>query len=74
MYDAVIERKVVVHRHPDLVGAVASAVKKPSGDGFVWDRRAGDVSALVAVTDAAYLAQGRPTGAPLMAFVVKGKR
>ena len=61
MYDAVIERKVVVHRHPDLVGAVASAVKKPSGDGFVWDRRAGDVSALVAVTDAAYLAQAKPT-------------
>jgi len=75
MYDAVVERKVVVQRHPDLAGAVASAVKKPSGDGFVWDRRAGDVSALVAVTDAAYLAQGKPAaGPPLMAFVVKGKR
>lgn len=68
MYDAVIERKVVVHRHPDLVGAVASAVKKPSGDGFVWDRRAGDVSALVAVTDAAYLAQGRVEAKPVFAY------
>lgn len=73
MYDAVIERKVVVQKHPDLTGAVASAVKKPSGDGFVWDRRAGDVAALVAVTDAAYLAQGKPAARP-MAFVVKGNR
>lgn len=69
MYDAVVERKVVVQRHPDLAGAVASAVKKTSGDGFVWDRRAGDVSALVAVTDAAYLAQGVPTEAkPVFAY------
>lgn len=59
MFDQVIERKIVVQKHPDLNGAVASAVKKPSGDGFVWDRRNGDVSALVAVTDAAFLAHGR---------------
>lgn len=58
-YDAVVEKKVVVQRHPDLNAAVHVAVKKQSGDGFVWDRRAGDVSALVAVTDAAYAAQAR---------------
>jgi len=55
-YDAVSERRIVVQRHPDLMAAVASAVKKPSGDGFVWDRRVGDVTALTAVTDAVYAA------------------
>lgn len=58
-YDSVVEKKIVVQRHVDLDAAVHVAVKKASGDGFVWDRRAGDVSALVAVTDAAYAAQVR---------------
>lgn len=56
MYDAVIDRRVVVQRHPDLDAAVKAAVKKPSGDAFVWDRRIGDVSPLVALTLAAYVA------------------
>ncbi len=58
-YTAVVEQRVVVQRHADLDAAVASAVKKQSGDAFVWDRRAGDVSALVALTEAAYVAQDR---------------
>lgn len=58
-YDAIVERRVVVQRHPDLDAAVQAATKKPSGDGFVWDRRVGDIAALVAVTDAAYAAQVR---------------
>jgi hypothetical protein len=56
-FDAVVDRKVVVQRHPALDVAVSAAVKKQSGDAFVWDRRAGDVCALVAVTLAAWASQ-----------------
>jgi len=73
-FDAVLERRVAVQRHGDLDAAVAAASKKTTDGGFTWDRRAGDVSALQAVTWAAYVAQGRPAEAPALAFVVKGKR
>lgn len=63
MFDAVNERRLVVKRDDRLDNAVASAVKKPSGDAFVWDRKAGDVCALVAVTLAAWSAQ-RPADTP----------
>lgn len=64
-FDAVLERRVVVQRDPDLDAAVAAASKKTTDGGFVWDRRAGDVSALQAVTWAAYVAQGAPIEKPV---------
>lgn len=67
-FDAVLERRVVVQRHPDLDAAVAAASKKTTEGGFTWDRRAGDVSALQAVTWAAYVAQGRPETKPVFAY------
>jgi hypothetical protein len=69
-FDAVTERRVVVQRHPDLDAAVTVALKKSAGDGFVWDRRAGDVSPLVALTIAYAVAQ-RPvvSAAPLVMMV-----
>ncbi len=57
MFDAVVQQKVRVRRHPALDSAVQAATKRPSGDAWVWDRRAGDVSPLVAVTLAAWAAQ-----------------
>lgn len=59
-YDAVVERRVVVARHPDLDAAVAGATQRPSGDGWVWDRRSSDVSALEAVTCAWWKASDVP--------------
>jgi len=56
-YDAVVEAKIAVKRNSVLDAAVASATKRVSGDAWIWDRRAGDVCALVAVTCAAYAAQ-----------------
>lgn len=72
-HDRVVENRIAVQRHPDLDEAVTAATKRATEGGFVWDRRTGDVSALQAVTWAAYKAQGAVT-APAMAFVVKGKR
>lgn len=66
-FDAVAEQKVAVKADRRLDGAVAVAVKKASGDGFVWDRRGGDVCPLVAVTFAAWAQQQRATSTP--AFV-----
>lgn len=64
-YDAVVGtkvgdvtvRRVVVQRSTDLDVAVAVASKKKSGDAFVWDRGAADITAFVALTQAAYVAQ-----------------
>lgn len=67
-FDQVVERLVTVERHMDLDAAVRCAVKKPSGDGFVWDRRSGDVSALVAVTLAAWVGQAAPVTKPVFAY------
>ena len=67
-YTAVLERQVVVERHIDLDAAVAGATKRVSGDGWVWDRRAGDVSALEALTLAAWKASAAPTAKPVFAF------
>lgn len=66
-YDAVVERRVVVARHADLDAAVSSAVQKPSGDGWVWDRRNSDVTALEAVTCAWWKACEMPKR-PMVAF------
>jgi hypothetical protein len=69
MYDGVASGQVRVRAHPQLDAAVRATVKKPSGDGFVWDQRAGDVSAFVALTLAAYLAQAAPPPtAPMAAW------
>lgn len=56
-YDAVVEGKVSVKQNAVLDAAVASATKRTYGDAWVWDRRAGDVCALVAVTCAVYVSQ-----------------
>lgn len=66
-YDAVVERRVVIGRHADLDAAVGSAMQKPSGDGWVWDRRNSDVTALEAVTCAWWKACEMPKR-PLVAF------
>jgi hypothetical protein len=68
LFTQVVERKIVVQRHPDLDAAVASAEKRPIGDGFVWDRRSGDICALVALTEAAWAAQSAPAGKPLFIY------
>lgn len=63
-FDAVAETKVVVKADRRLDGAVAVAVKKASGDGFVWDRKGGDVCPLMAVTLAAWQRQQTPAASP----------
>lgn len=63
-FDAVAEAKIHVRTDPTLNGAVTVAVKKQSGDGWVWDRRGGDVCSLVAVTLAAYAARNQQTTTP----------
>lgn len=66
-------RSVAVRRHPDLEAAVRSAVKKPQGDVWVWDRRDGsvDVSPLVAVTLAWWAAaQAQPVEGDHFAIVL----
>lgn len=69
-YDQVVEsaaaaqagqaRPLTVKRNPALDAAVAAAEKKASGDGFVWNRRSGDVQALVALTLACWVAVTDP--------------
>lgn len=66
-YDAVTQCTVRVRKHPALDAAVVSAVKRPSGDAWVWDRRSSDVSPLVAVTLAHWAQAYAPTATP--AFV-----
>lgn len=56
LFDAVVDRRIVVQRDATLDAAVASAVKRPAGDAWVWDRRNGDVHPLVALTLAAWKA------------------
>lgn len=57
-YDAVVEERVRVKRHPAVDGAVAGARRQVSGDTWKWARRSSsvDISPLVAVTIAARLA------------------
>lgn len=58
-FDAVVDaeaRPVRVRPHPSLDGAVRSAMRRTSGDAWVWDRRTGEVSPLVAVTIAHWAA------------------
>lgn len=68
LFDRVVAKALRVRAHPALDAAVAHAVKRPSGDAFVWDRRSGDVSALQAVTWAAYTAQGPLEAKPVFAY------
>ncbi len=59
-YDAITDRKIQVLADADLDRAVSVAVRKPSGDAWVWDRKSGDVCSLVAVTLAAWTAGNGP--------------
>jgi hypothetical protein len=62
LFDAVIDRKGKARADAALDSAVASAVKKTSGDAWVWDRRGdADVSPLVAVTIARHAAMNLNT-------------
>jgi hypothetical protein len=69
MYDSVIEGRVVVGRHPALDAAVASATQRHSPDGWVWDRRTGDVVALEAATCALFVATNFVSVAPAFTFL-----
>jgi len=63
-FDQVSDGLVAVKTDRRLDSAVAVAVKKASGDGFVWDRKGGDVCSLVAVTLAAWAQQSLTVTAP----------
>lgn len=67
MFDAVVQLKVRVRRHPALDAAATTAAKRPSGDAWVWDRRSGDVTPLVAAT-LAHWAAVTPQAAPAPVF------
>jgi hypothetical protein len=58
LFDAVVDRKVSIRRHPALDDAVAGAAKRPAGDGWCWSRLRStvDISPLVAVTLARWAA------------------
>lgn len=70
-YDQVIEsalaaqkgmpRALQVKRHAVIEEAVAAAQKRAVGDGFVYDRRSGDVHPLVSLSLATWLAVTQPT-------------
>lgn len=71
MFDLVTGQKVRHIGQPDLDLAVGAARRRPRGDAFVWDRRGElDVSPLVAVTLAVWVASGRaaPARAPIVVF------
>lgn len=57
-YDAVLAGEVQHAAQPVLDAAVMSATRRRAGDGFVWMRRAGDVTALYAATFAWWAAHG----------------
>lgn len=57
-FDAVVERQVRVRREPVLDAAVAAAVKRQTGESWVWGRRAQeDVSPLLAATVALWVSR-----------------
>lgn len=63
-YDAVVDRKMTVRRHPSLDAAIAGADRKFVGDGWTWARRGlVDISPLVAATAALWMAD-RPAPTP----------
>lgn len=67
-FDAVTDRKVKIRADSKLDAAVSVAVKKPSGDAFIWDRRTGDVCSLVALTIAAWAVNNGKATKPVFAF------
>ncbi len=57
-FDGVIDRKIRVRTHEALNEAVAAAKKRTSADAWVWARKNDtDISPLVAISEAAWLAQ-----------------
>lgn len=59
-YDAVVDRKVRIRRHPSLDAAIAGAAKRTSGDAWAWARKSSsvDISPLVAASTALRVAEG----------------
>jgi hypothetical protein len=59
-FDGIMERRYLHINQPMLTAAVDGAEKRKSGDSWVWDRRtsANDITALVAVTLAAWALMG----------------
>ncbi len=68
MFDAVVQSRVRVRRHPALDAAATTAGKRPSGDAWVWDRRSGDVTPLVAATLAHWSAQRTTVQQPFFVY------
>lgn len=68
-FDAVTERQITVRADARIDAAVAAAVKRSSGDAFVWARQGGDVHPLYAVTMASWAAQNAAKPAkPVFAY------
>jgi hypothetical protein len=60
-YDAVADQTVRIRTHDVLNAAVGAAMKRPTGDTWVWGRKnLTDISPLVAVTLASYAASVAP--------------
>ncbi len=71
-FTAAARDKAFRHRgEPDLDAAVMGARPRAVGDGWKWSRRDStvDISALVAATNAYWLASTRPEGAPNIVFI-----
>lgn len=69
-FNQIADAKLAVRGHPGLDLALAGAVKRPSGDSWVWDRRTvdNDVSPLVGLTLAAWFAAADEPLIPIMSF------
>jgi hypothetical protein len=45
-----MDRRVTIRRHQGLDVAAAAVQKRPTGDGWVWQRGIEDISPLIALT------------------------
>lgn len=63
-FDAVAEQRVQIRTDQRLDEAVSVALKKNTGEKFVWARKGGDVCALVAVTLASWAACNNTAARP----------
>jgi hypothetical protein len=70
LYDAVVNHTVRIRRWPELDEAVESAARRPSGDAWAWGRKVstGDISLLVAATNALWCANVAVKHKPVFAF------
>lgn len=66
LYDGVMERKILVRRHPKMDEAAAAAARRSVGDAWAWTRKSAqsDISPLVAATLALWGAASPSEGEP----------